>query len=160
MVLKHAVAGNIAPMRHLPACIVMLLLVQPGVKSCFGQLRLESRLGHGELPDRRDHTCWVERGRDRDGESAGPALEPKQTDHRPLHQTPALSSGALLRVVRGRWLAADVGWRLGVPYFERSTNLTEWATLAVLTNSLGTTAFFDETTTNAPAYFYRARQVP
>lgn len=45
-------------------------------------------------------------------------------------------------------------------FSQSSTDLREWLTLAVLTDSVGTTALFDGTATNAPAYFYRAKQGP
>jgi len=54
-------------------------------------------------------------------------------------------------------LAGELG---GQFQLEASTNLTNWAVITTLTNSMGRMQFTDPAVTNTPIRFYRAVQLP
>jgi hypothetical protein len=72
-----------------------------------------------------------------------------------LADTPPLGgmTGSGLRLT----LEGELGGRFQL---EASTNLTNWATLTLVTNLTGRTQFTDPAGTNTPARFYRAVQLP
>jgi hypothetical protein len=63
--------------------------------------------------------------------------------------------------MNGRQIQLKLGGRTGSNFrIEASTNLSDWVSLVVLTNQLGTVQFIDSSTTNLPKRFYRAIPLP
>jgi hypothetical protein len=70
-----------------------------------------------------------------------------------FHPTASARLGdGTMRLVLGAQTGAEL-------LLEASTNLTDWAALATLTNSLGTVSYLDVTASNFNQRFYRARQI-